>query len=110
MTARSAFSGDLSMIQGYVKLTHKDQHKVIVRTEYDDLIVLRILDRTAINVGDAVVGALDCQGETIIFDLNKHIGIRVYVENGRKLFAIGGQKVPSRHSIPSNHSVRRFEA
>jgi len=78
------------MIQGYVRRADKDQRKVTVRTEYDDKIVLRILDGAMMDVGDAVVGALDCQGENFILDMNKHLGIRVYVENGRKLFALAG--------------------
>ncbi|RPH37386.1 hypothetical protein EHM92_02820 [bacterium] len=98
------------MIQGYVKLRDKDQRKVIVRTEYDDLIVLRILDGANIDVGDAIVGALDCQGENFILDLNKQLGVRVYVENGHRLFASAGRHTEDRHSIQSGRSVRRLEA
>jgi hypothetical protein len=98
------------MIQGYVRHRDNEQHKVVVRTEYNDLIVLRVLDDTKIDVGDAVVGALDCRGENFILDLNKQRGVRVYVENGHKLFAVPERKVPSRHSIPSNRSMRRLEA
>ncbi len=40
------------MIQGHVKLIEKDHRKAIVRTEYDDLVVLRILDEAKVDVGD----------------------------------------------------------
>ena len=98
------------MIQGYVKLTDKHQRKVTVRTEYDDLIVLRILDGARIDVGDAIVGTLDCQGENLVLDLNKHVGVRAYVENGRPLFALAERRTASRHSISSSRSVHRLEA
>jgi hypothetical protein len=98
------------MIQGYVKLTDKDHRKVIVRTEYDDLVVLRVLDGTKMEVGDAVVGALDCQGENLIFDLNKRVGVQVFVENGHRLFASAGASSGSRHTLPSGRSMRRAVA
>ena len=95
------------MIQGQIKLVDKDQHKAIVRTEYDDLIVLRILDSERVDVGDTIVGWLDCQGENFVLDIDKEIGVRVYVENGRKLFVTPGQRSASRRSVQAHHSVRR---
>ncbi len=97
------------MIQGHVKLIDS-QHKAIVRTEYDDLIVLRVLDGSRLDTGDIIVGSLDCQGENVVLDINKQVGVRVYVENGRRLFASARQRTTSRHSIPSDHPVRRLEA
>jgi hypothetical protein len=97
------------MIQGHVKLIDS-QHKVIVRTEYDDLIVLRVLDRSRLDIGDIIVGSLDCQGESVVLDINKQVGVRVYVENGRRLFASARLRTTSRHSSPSDHPVRRLEA
>jgi hypothetical protein len=103
-------TGEAQMIQGYVKFADKVQHKVTVRTEYDDLIVLRVLDRTKIDVGDAIVGALDSHGENFVLDLNKQIGVRVYVENGRRLFISAGQKAASRHSVPSSRAMHGLGA
>ncbi len=95
------------MIQGQVKLIDKDQHKAIVRTEYDDLIVLRILDSARMDVGDTIVGWLDCQGENFVLDINKEEGVRVYVENGRRLFVTPEQRPAGRRPVQANHSVRR---
>jgi hypothetical protein len=95
------------MIQGHVKLVHKEQRKAIVRTEYDDLIILRILDGTKLDVGDTIVGALDCQGENFVLDHTKHVGVSVYIENGHKLFASAGRGVGTRQVTRSTHNTLR---
>jgi len=95
------------MIQGHVKLVSREHHKAIVHTEYDDLIVLRILDGARPDVGDVVVGLLDCKGERLVLDLNKHVGVRVFVENGRRLFVAPGGRPVSRHSVHTSNLVRR---
>lgn len=98
------------MIQGHVKLMDKDHRKAIVRTEYDDLVVLRILDGTKVDVGDIIVGALDCQGENFVLDHSKHVGVPVYIENGRRLFASAGRRTGTRQINRPIHLVRRAVA
>ncbi len=98
------------MIQGHVRLIDKDQRKAIVRTEYDDLVVLRILDGTKVDVGDIIVGALDCQGENFVLDHSKHVGVQVYIENGHRLFASAGRGNGSRQANHSHPYMRRAVA
>ncbi len=98
------------MIQGHVRLIDKDQRKVIVRTEYDDLVVLRILDGTRVDVGDIIVGALDCQGENFVLDHSKRVGVQVYIENGHGLFSSAGRGHTSRHANLSAQVLRRAVA
>jgi len=90
------------MIQGHVKLIDKEHHKAIVRTEFDDLIVLRIKDDTKVDVGDTIVGALDCQGENFVLDHSKRVGLAVFIENAHRLFANSGRGNNTRHL---NHPV-----
>lgn len=98
------------MIQGHVRLIDKDQRKAIVRTEYDDLVVLRILDGTKVDVGDIIVGALDCQGENFVLDHSKRVGVQVFIENGHRLFASAGGGNGSRRANHSNQMLRRAVA
>jgi len=98
------------MIQGHVKLMDKDHRKAIVRTEYDDLVVLRILDGTKVDVGDIIVGALDCQGENFVLDHSKHVGVPVFIENGHRLFASAGRRNGTRQAARPVHLVRRAVA
>ena len=98
------------MIQGHVKLMDKDHRKAIVRTEYDDLVVLRILDGTKVDVGDIIVGALDSRGENFVLDHSKHVGLAVYIENGHKLFASAGRRNGVRQVNRPLHLVRRAVA
>ena len=98
------------MIQGHVRLIDKDQRKAIVRTEYDDVIVLRILDGTKVDPGDIIVGALDCQGENFVLNHSKHVGVQVYIENGHKLFASAGRGNSTRHANHSTQFLRRAVA
>ncbi len=98
------------MIQGHVKMIDKDTRKIVVRTEYDDLVVLRILDGTKVDIGDMIVGQLDCQGENFVLDHSKHVGVQVYIENGRKLFATAGRSNGTRPANRSIHFVRRAVA
>ncbi len=98
------------MIQGHVKLIDKDHRKAIVRTEYDDLVVLRILDGTRVDVGDIIVGPLDCQGENFVLDHSKHVGVPVVVENGHKLFATAGRQNGTHQATRPFHIARRAVA
>ena len=93
------------MIQGYITAVVRDQNRAIVRTEYGDLIAFRILDGTPVDVGDAIVGSLDQQGETFILDHSKHAGVLVYLENGRRLFALAGRRSQGRHTLASGRYV-----
>jgi hypothetical protein len=98
------------MIQGYVRKVDRGISKAVVRTEYDDLIILRILDGSRVDVGDAIVGSLDSQGDNFIFDHSKRRGVHVYIENGRRLFTspLGRVRRGLRRKIVN--SVRRQEA
>ena len=98
------------MIQGHVRLIDKDQRKVIVRTEYDDLVVLRILDGTKVDVGDIIVGALDSQGENFVLDHSKRVGVQVFIENGHRLFATARRGNGSRQANHAHPYLRRAVA